>query len=188
MTSRLRAAEFTKATVLHPEYAPAHTDLAAVLLFQGHAREAETAARQALRLQPTNLDALKVLARLCLGTERYAEAVRRMPRFFGRTRKMWRRCCWSATATQKPAVQKMRKPFTGGYSRFDPGNTVAKDNLMLLEDNQPVLDGRKPYAVTSEFPLPLPPPASRPSSSSPTTQPEPSAPAWTASSVLPIPL
>jgi len=67
--------EFAKVAVLHPEYARAHTDLAAVLLHLGWAEEAERSARQALTLEPTNLGALKVLARICLDSERYAEAV-----------------------------------------------------------------------------------------------------------------
>ncbi|PWB44012.1 MAG: hypothetical protein C3F12_12300 [Candidatus Methylomirabilota bacterium] len=151
--------EFTKATVLHPEYAPAHTDLAAVLLFQGHAREAETAARQALRLQPTNLDALKVLARLCLGTERYAEAVQAYATILRENPEDVETLLLVGNCYAEAGRPEDAEAFYRRVLALDPGNTVAKDNLMLLEDNQPVLDGRKPYAVTSEFPLP--PPASR---------------------------
>jgi tetratricopeptide (TPR) repeat protein/SAM-dependent methyltransferase len=67
--------EFTKATVLAPDYAPAHSNLAAVLIHQGNNAEAEKSLLKALELCPSDTDVLKVLAHLYFSQQRYWDAI-----------------------------------------------------------------------------------------------------------------
>jgi len=58
---RLATSYFVRATVKVPSYAPAHADLAAVLLHLHQHNEAEDSARRTLALDPSNLEAQEIL-------------------------------------------------------------------------------------------------------------------------------
>ena len=132
--------EFVKATVLAPEYAPAHSNLAAVLLHLGRAEDAEASARQALSLNPANTDSLKVLARVCLDGERFAEAVQayvavlRLHPDDVETLLVVGNCYAEAGRPEDATT------FYQRVLQLDPGNTVAAENLAVVNSKAPAID------------------------------------------------
>lgn len=132
--------EFVKATALSPEYAPAFSNLAAVLLHLGRLREAEAIARQALTLNADDTDALKVLARVCLDSERYAEAVQayvavlRLHPDDVETLLVVGNCYAEAGRPEDATT------FYQRVLQLDPGNTVAAENLIVVNSKAPAID------------------------------------------------
>lgn len=124
--------EFVKATVLRPQYAPAHADLAAVLLHLGRAAEAESSARQALALEPTNPNALKVLARLCLDNERYTEAVQAYVTILRDNPNDLETLLVVGNCYAEAGRPEDAKTFYQRVLQLDPGNAVAAENLAII--------------------------------------------------------
>jgi glycosyltransferase involved in cell wall biosynthesis/tetratricopeptide (TPR) repeat protein/SAM-dependent methyltransferase len=128
--------EFLKATVLHPDCARAHADLAAALMQLGHPREAEGAARRALALNPADTDALKLLARLFLESGRCTEAVQAYVTILRQTPGDLETMLTVGNCYAEAGRLDDAKIFYQRVLQLDPGNSVAAENLAVVEQQQ----------------------------------------------------
>jgi len=128
--------EFVKATVLRPDYAPAHADLAVVLLHLDRSAEAEVSARRVLELDSTNISGLKILAKVCLNTERYQEAVQAYVTILQHAPNDIETLILVGNCYAEIGRSEDAKSFYHRALQLDPGNTAAAESLGLVNGKE----------------------------------------------------
>jgi protein O-GlcNAc transferase len=125
---KLAKSYFVRATVKVPSYAPAHADLAAVLLHQHKNDEAENSARRALAQNPNNCEAQAILS--CIAGTR--DSMRGVENVAGHLSGVER----SGTETRSSPAAQPNRCLQGfrNYERGDWGEALACFNEVLSCD------------------------------------------------------
>lgn len=158
--------QFVRAVALKPNHVQAHAALAVLFLQQRRFAEAEEAARKALAIDAAEVTALKVVAKICLDTERYQEAVQSYATILRHVPDDIETLILVGNCYAESGRFEQARSFYRKVLALDPGNAVAKDNLMLLGGKEPASDAcelrdANPETPLTPYPLPLPPSASR---------------------------